>query len=587
MQNHSIPTSLPTRLWPFIAHFLRPYWAAFVVLIGASLLGGLWGPFHLWITKYVVDGSKTALPGDLSFLRWGSLLWVLNFMIFNIITWLVKTHLHRRYQPLIKNRIIEEMFAYTTRAHFGFFQQRHSGRLEKEIVTLANTVERLLETYLPELIHTLIMPSATLVTVWSVDMRLATLLIVWLTVLFVVSYKRSKNLLTLSDEHTFREAQTSGQLVDVYANIHSVRFFNNGSYEVNRLRRFLDKTRAAFQQMKGYVITLHTLQGGLLAIMLAVMSYCLILLKVTTGEFILVIGLIIRVGNTMWYTTGLLNEVTLGVGRCQQSLNSLLVPHEIIDNVAAQPIKLTQGAIQFEKVSFSYPNGEQVFDNFSLQIKPLEKIGLVGFSGTGKSTFFNLILRLFELDSGQILIDGQDIAQVTQASLRQQIAIIPQETVLFHRSILENIRYSRRDATDEEVMEAARQAGAHDFIMKMPAGYHSMVAERGAQLSGGQRQRISIARAILTNAPILILDEATSGLDCITEQKIYASLEQLMANRTTLVITHRLTLLPTMDRILVFNEDKTIESGSHQNLLQSSKYYAKMTCIGAGLEGDF
>lgn len=583
MISSSTRSPLPTTLGRFLAHFLRPYKWATVLLVLVSLLTGLWGPFNAWLNKYIVDAAHTASAGDVSFLMKAGLLWVANFLLFDIGTWWVAAQLHRKYQPLIKNKIISEVFSYTTRAPLGFFQDQLSGRLESQLTILGNTVERMLEGYIPDLLRSSSLLAITFITMWSVDIRFATLLLTWLLVFFIVSYSRSKKLVTLSDAHTAYEAQNSGQLVDIYANIQSVRLFSNGPSEVSRLHGFLDKTKAAYGQMKTHVINLHTLQGSLLALMLAGMLYYLILLyqqqQVTIGDFVLIIGLSIRVGHMIWFAMDTINGLNLAMGRCRQSLKSLLVPHDRGDVPTARPIDISQGAIEFRNVSFKHKTGERGFENLSLQIKPLEKVGLVGFSGTGKSTFVNLVLRLFDLEGGQILIDSQDIAQVMQASLHQQIAMVPQETALFHRSILENIRYGRRDATDEEVMEAARHADAHDFIMKMPEGYNSCVGERGVQLSGGQRQRLSIARAMLTRAPILILDEATSDLDCITERKIHASLEKLMADRTTLVITHRLSMLPYMDRILVFNEDQIIESGSHKELMQRSKYYAEMSCL--------
>jgi ATP-binding cassette, subfamily B, bacterial len=222
------------------------------------------------------------------------------------------------------------------------------------------------------------------------------------------------------------------------------------------------------------------------------------------------------------------------------------------------------------------------FKNKTITIAGGEKVGLVGFSGSGKSTFVNLILRLFEVESGSILIDKQNINEVTQASLRENIALIPQDVSLFHRSLLDNIRYGRIDATDEEVIAASKKATCHEFIAVLRDGYQSMVGERGVKLSGGQRQRIAIARAMLKNAPILILDEATSALDSVTEKYIQDALDQLMQEKTTIVIAHRLSTLNKMHRILVFNDGKIIEDGSHDMLMQQQGHYAKMWQMQAG-----
>jgi ATP-binding cassette subfamily B protein len=250
-----------------------------------------------------------------------------------------------------------------------------------------------------------------------------------------------------------------------------------------------------------------------------------------------------------------------------------MLPLEIVDKPNATILNCTHGKIRFDKIKFHYKGTAPLFQNKSIEIKAGQKVGLVGYSGGGKSTFVNLILRLYDITDGAILIDGQDIRDVTQDSLRTSIALIPQDPSLFHRSLMENIRYGRIDATDEEVILAAKKAHAHEFIEKLSQSYDSLVGERGVKLSGGQRQRIAIARAILKNAPILILDEATSQLDSVTESSIQESLWELMQNKTTLVIAHRLSTLLHMDRIIVFDKGVIVEDGTHAELLTNNGLY--------------
>jgi ATP-binding cassette subfamily B protein len=260
----------------------------------------------------------------------------------------------------------------------------------------------------------------------------------------------------------------------------------------------------------------------------------------------------------------------------------MTAPHEIVDLVSAKPLKVTQGKIEFKQVSFHYDEGTHLFKNKNIIIPAGQKVGLVGFSGSGKSTFVNLILRLFDVESGEITIDGQNIKVVTQASLRENIAMIPQDISLFHRTLMDNIRYGRIEASDLDVIEASKKAHCHEFITQLADGYQSLVGERGIKLSGGQRQRIAIARAMLKNAPILILDEATSALDSMTEKHIQDGLHLLMKNRTTIVIAHRLSTLSEMDRILVFDLGKIIEDGTHETLINANGHYARMWQMQAG-----
>jgi ATP-binding cassette subfamily B protein len=260
-------------------------------------------------------------------------------------------------------------------------------------------------------------------------------------------------------------------------------------------------------------------------------------------------------------------------GSAQQALQTFFVPQGLRDKPQAKPLRVKAGQIEFQNVHFCYQGNNPLFQNKSIFIMPGEKVGLVGYSGGGKSTFINLILRLYDVSSGAILIDDHNIQDVTQDSLRNAIALIPQDPVLFHRSLMDNIRYGREHATDAQVIAAAKAAHAHAFIEQLPEGYQSLVGERGVKLSGGQRQRIAIARAILKDAPILILDEATSQLDSVTENDIQASLHQLMSNKTTLVIAHRLSTLLHMDRILVFDQGMIVEMGSHQELMRKRGLY--------------
>jgi ATP-binding cassette subfamily B protein len=297
---------------------------------------------------------------------------------------------------------------------------------------------------------------------------------------------------------------------------------------------------------------------------------------VTLGDFTQVLMQSFWLLGWLWFISFQLSVFARETGTIENALDLIKKGHDITDKKDAQPIIISHGNISFEHVNFAYHKKQPVFQDLNVTIKKGEKIGLVGFSGSGKSTFVNLILRFYDIQSGNILIDGHNIAQVTQGSLREQIAMIPQDPALFHRTLMENIRYGRLDASDEEVIQASKLAHCHEFIEKLDQGYESLVGERGIKLSGGQRQRVAIARAILKNAPILILDEATSSLDSVTEKLIQESLHRLMQGRTTIVVAHRLSTLADMDRILVFHKGNIIEEGTKEQLLKTNGHFAML-----------
>jgi ATP-binding cassette subfamily B protein len=278
----------------------------------------------------------------------------------------------------------------------------------------------------------------------------------------------------------------------------------------------------------------------------------------------------------LWHLTRDFSQFAKLWGRIIQALRAIHVLPEIQDKPNAGLLRVTQGQIIFDSVRFHYKNTENFFEHKSIKIEGGQKVGLVGYSGAGKSTFVNLILRLYDVTTGQILIDGQNISGCTQDSLHSNISVIPQDPLLFHRTLRENIRYGRITATDNEVIEAALRVHAHEFIIRLPQGYDSLVGERGVKLSGGQRQRVVIARAILKNAPILILDEAMSQLDSITERNIQDSLWELIQGKTTIVIAHRLSTILHMDRILVFDQGNIVQDGTHQELLTRDGLYKTM-----------
>ena len=412
---------------------------------------------------------------------------------------------------------------------------------------------------------------------YGVDSKFVYIFVLWATIyltgLIILSTRARK----MTEKVAAIRSTVLGSIVDILSNIMSVRLFSATKLESRSLKRVLDDGVAAEQDRDWRLLKLNAFQGTSFAIYQVI---CILLLihgfkwgNVTPGLFVMILMLNNIVSDCLWDISEDISKLIDHIGNITQGLSIVLAPLDIKDHPHAGELKVSRGEIVFDQATFNYPEAEPFFDKLSIVIKPGQKVGLVGYSGGGKTTFVSLILRLHDVVSGRILIDGQDIRDVTQESLRHAVAMIPQDSILFHRSLMENIRYGCKDATNEEVMEVSKRAHVHDFAVRLSNGYNYMVGERGMKLSGGQRQRIALARAMLKKAPILILDEATSQLDAITEGEIQNVLLDLMQGKTTLVIAHRLSTLLHMDRILVFKHGSIVEDGTHQELIARKGHY--------------
>ena len=415
---------------------------------------------------------------------------------------------------------------------------------------------------------------------YTVNPIFALALFSWCVLFFIISVIFSKSIHELSKLTSESYSKYSGTLVDIFSNIPSVRLFSRFKYETKNLSDSVDDLVYKDRNMLKYIIKMRLVQDITLVGLLGVMFYMLLNLyskgMVTIGDFALILTITMSIFQAMWHLANKIVDVYKNIGRCYQAMSLIEVKHEIIDQDNAKNLVVKNGAIEFKNVTFSYKNSTPIFSNQNIKISAGSKVGLVGYSGSGKSTFINLILRLYDIAEGDILIDNQSIKAVSQDSLRHNISMIPQDISLFHRSLMDNIKYGNVDASEEDIIKASKQAHCHEFISNLHKGYDTLVGERGIKLSGGQRQRIAIARAFLENAPILILDEATSSLDSVTEKYIQDSLHLAIQNRTTIIIAHRLSTLLEMDRVLVFKDGEIIEDGSHDNLLAANGHYAKM-----------
>jgi ATP-binding cassette subfamily B protein len=568
---------LPNKLMPFIWHFLKPYKYIAVLFILISMITGFWGPINSYLIKYIIDILNKTPPDEaISVVFWPAILFVINFEIHNL-CWRATSYINCKLQPVINNKVVSKTFEYIHKASHQFFQDNLAGRIASQVSILVDNMERIVHDISKHIARGVVLLIVAFIAMFSVHPEFFYILLVWFVTFSFFSISYSKRLISLSEAHATSESTLAGQLVDSITNASTVRIFARRSYEIAYLEKALLTVKKAFQSKEIFAIRLNFFQGFSLTIMLGLMIYFLVQLwmakKISIGDFALILGLSVEVGYMTWWALEQVDELNKAVGRCKQSLDSLFKPLEIKDKANAKELIATSGQIVFDKVRFHYKDNEPLFQNKSVTIEAGQKVGLVGYSGSGKSTFANLILRLHDVTDGKILIDGQDIREVTQDSLRANIAMIPQDPSLFHRSLMDNIRYGRIEASDKDVILASRLAHVHDFVTKLPNGYDSLVGERGIKLSGGQRQRVAIARAILKNAPILILDEATSQLDSVTEELIQESLWSLMQGRTSIVIAHRLSTLLHMDRILVFDKGKIVEDGKHKELLSKDGLY--------------
>ncbi len=468
-----------------------------------------------------------------------------------------------------------------------FFQDNFSGSLAGKINDLTEDIPQMVILAQRILIKIMLVFCAIII-LWKVSTVFGVAMLVWATSFTAVALSLTKYLTNLADVFSEKQAVISGKFVDTLSNSLAVRLFTAKKHEIADLSHVLDEQVIADRKLNVAYNFLWWFYDITFLILSIFNFYFLVSGRqkgiLSIGDFALVITINAQIISHLWEIGFEFSQLSRHFGSTTQALRTILVKPKIIDHPNAFDLKVTTGEIIFEKVKFNYSGLEPLFENKSIKIESGQKVGLVGHSGGGKTTFVNLILRLYDLTDGNILIDGQPINMATQESLRKTISVIPQDSILFHRTIMENIRYGLESASNEEVIKAAKAAHAHEFIVKLHDGYASLTGERGVKLSGGQRQRISIARAFLKNAPILILDEATSQLDSVTEHEIQESLLKLMNEssassenkKTVIAIAHRLSTLLNMDRILVFQAGKIVQDGSHHELLNKHGLYKEL-----------
>jgi len=482
----------------------------------------------------------------------------------------------------IRTSALKILFAHLSLHSTAYFSNRFAGSVSSDVSIVAQNSVKMTNFFVRGFLSIIFAIISSFIIIATASPYIAGLFILGVFILIPVNYFLTKKTVILSKKSAKAFSALRGYIVDSITNIETVQQFTQTNKEMNRLDESIKNYQTASlnsdintEKILGLnnIIVILLFTGGL--------SYSTFTLwaqaEISLGQFIMIISLTASLVKMLSHVGNMMNGFAAMHGETKQALSQILIPHEVQDELTATNLSPTDTSIQFNEVSFSYEDTTEVFNNLTCTIKPKQRVGVVGPSGGGKTTFTKLLLRQYDVDTGNITIGDSNIKSSTLNSLRSNIGIVPQESNLFHRSLFENIGYGKEGATLEEVIIAAKKAQIHDFIDSLPKKYDTITGERGVKFSGGQRQRVAIARAILKNAPILILDEATSALDSESEVAVQKGFRELMLNKTVIAIAHRLSTLKEMDRILVFVEGKIIQDGSHSELIKDETgLYARL-----------
>lgn len=561
----------------FIIQALTPFRSILCGQLAITLLWAASISYRPYLLKTILNKIPTLTPHTVvAALAQPAILYVLSGLC-TVIAFRIYDYLWLKFNPPLKRHVGSLLMSRLMLHSVSLFHHHFAGNLANKVKDVMSSIPDLVKVMVYQFSSQFFAIIIAIATVSTANHVFAMLLASWTLIFLIGSIYFAKKAQKLCRASSEIRSTVIGTMVDMLSNIASIHLFAAQNPESRRLRTQLDTWVDTDQKRDWLFLCMFAFQGFSFVIYQALCFTFLITGYkkgiVTAGDFALILTINTNIINTLWSLSTDILQFSDLLGQITQGLEIALSPLAIEDKPHASVLQISHGRIVFDRVSFNYKNSEPLFTKISLTIEPGQKVGLVGYSGSGKSTFINLILRLYDINHGHIYIDGQDVRDVTQQSLHEAIGMIPQDPSLFNRSVAENIRYGRPNATDQEIVEAAKKAHAHEFITELPLGYDLVVGERGAKLSGGQRQRIAIARAALKNAPILILDEATSQLDTITERHIQESLWELMQNKTTIVVAHRLSTLLHMDRIIVFDEGAIVEDATHYELLAANGLY--------------
>jgi len=585
------PEQPPKGLYAFCRHYTRgleiplllmSVFTAMLAILEVTLFSFM-GDLVDWLTVHTPDSLLQAEGKHLIFMA---------IMVLIALPTVVLLHALLVHQTLLGNypmRIRWQSHRYLLKQSLGFYQDDFAGRLAQKVMQTSLSVRETVMKLLDVLVYILVYFTSVLVIIAVADIRLMFPMLIWLGLYIGIQFYFVPRMKQVATEQADARSMMTGRIVDSYTNIQTVKLFSHTELETEYARQSMDGfLNTVYRQMRlatGLNFSVNLI-NYLLAFTIAALSIALWMQgAITVGAIAIAISLALRINGMAQWIMWEIGALFENIGTVVDGMNTLSKPQQICDDTDAPKLSAEKGRIELRDVCFSYQGNDDqihpVFEHLNLDIKPGEKIGLVGRSGAGKSTLVNLLLRFYDINDGQILIDGQNIRQVEQESLRAQIGMVTQDTSLLHRSIRENILYGRPNATEAELLDATKKAEAHEFIADLHdphgnSGYDAQVGERGVKLSGGQRQRVAIARVLLKDAPILILDEATSALDSEVEAAIQTSLYRLMENKTVIAIAHRLSTIAAMDRLIVMDKGKIVEQGSHKELIEQGGIYAQL-----------